>query len=66
MSDQVLTAQVAANAASVRVALEPGSAERIGGAVAPMRARYGAANLAVPFEIEPMSYAVVQRGEIGR
>lgn len=66
MSDELSTAQIAANAATVRVKLEPGTTERIAGAVAPTRARYAAASLAVPFEIEPMSFAVVQRAEIGR
>lgn len=58
--------RIAAIAAAARVVIEPETAARVAGAVAPTVARYGAAAIAVPFEIEPSSFAAVQRREIGR
>jgi hypothetical protein len=58
--------RVAAIATAARVPLAAASAERVARAVTPTVTRFAAEPKDHPFETEPSSYVVVQRGEIGR
>lgn len=58
--------RIAAIAEAARIPVEPASAERVAGAVAPAVKRLAAANLAIPLETEPSSFVVVQQREIAR
>ena len=58
--------RVAALAAAARIPLAEGAAARIAGAVTPTVTRYAAENIAIPLEIEPSSFLVVQHEDAGR
>jgi len=66
MPDQVTPERVAAIAAAARVPIQPGAEARIAQAVGPTAARFAAIDLAMPLEIEPSSFVVVQRAELDR
>ena len=63
---EVSPERVAALAAAARVPLANGAAARIAGAVTPTVTRYVAENIAIPLEIEPSSFLVVQHRDAGR
>ena len=50
-------------AAAARVPLSAASAKRVASAIAPAVKRLSEANLALPLEIEPATFMVVQLGE---
>jgi hypothetical protein len=64
MPDDNLAERIRLNAAAVRIALSEEAPARIVRAVTPTIARLTQANLAVPLEVEPSSFAVEQRKEI--
>jgi hypothetical protein len=66
MSDDVMPDRIAAIAAAARLPLAPEDAARIARAVAPTMARFTAAAIDLPLEVEPSSYVVVQRRRIRR
>jgi hypothetical protein len=59
-----LPERIRLNAAAVRVALAEDAPARIARAVTPTLDRLAQAKLAIPLEVEPSTFAVVQRGEI--
>jgi len=66
MPDDILPERVATLAKAARVALPPDAAARIAGAVTPMLARFAAADIALPLEIEPSTFVAAQRKDAGR
>ena len=66
MTDLISPARVADIAAGARVALAADAPSRIANVALGNLQRYAAADIAVPFEVEPSTFAVVQGGEIGR
>jgi hypothetical protein len=64
MPDDSLADRIRLNAAAVRIALSEDAPARIARAVTPTLARLEAEKLALPLEVEPSTFAVVQRGEI--
>ncbi len=58
--------RVEAIAKAARIAIEPGSAERIAGAVAIPVNRLAKEDIALPLEVEPSTFMAVQQREIGR
>lgn len=54
------------NAAVLRIALAEDAPERIARAVTPTITRLAREKLAIPLEVEPSTFAVVQRGEIAQ
>ena len=61
-----LPERIRLNAAALRIALADDAPERVARAVTPTLARLEAEKLAIPLEVEPSTFAVVQRGEIGK
>jgi hypothetical protein len=53
-------------AGAARIALEPGSAERIVRATSVPVQRIASANIEVPLEVEPSSFLVMQQSELRR
>jgi hypothetical protein len=53
-------------AEAARIPIEPQSAARVAAAVGPAVNRLTAAKLAIPLEIEPSSFMVIQQREIER
>jgi hypothetical protein len=66
MSQKITPDRVAAIAAAARVPLAAEDAARIAGAVAPTAARFAAAGIELPLEIEPSTFVAVQRRMSGR
>jgi hypothetical protein len=66
MSDLITPARVAAIAGGSRFAVAPETPKRVADAATATFTRYQAAAIAVPFEIEPASFVVVQGRETGR
>ena len=66
MPDDVSPERVRLIAAAARVPLEAASPARIARAVTPPVTRFAAEKLAIPFEVEPSTFVVVQRREIAR
>jgi hypothetical protein len=66
MPDLITPARVAAIASGSRFTVAPDTPARVADAATPTFARYAAADIAVPFEIEPASFVVVQGREGGR
>jgi hypothetical protein len=66
MPDLITPARVAANAEGSRIAVAAETPARVAAAALPTFSRYAAADIAVPFEVEPASFVVVQGREIGR
>jgi hypothetical protein len=64
MPDDISSDRVLANAKAARVPLTPDDATRIAKAVAPVAARFAAAEIELPLETEPASFLVVQRGPL--
>jgi hypothetical protein len=64
MPDDSLADRIRLNAAAARVALGEDAPARIARAVTPTLARLEAENLALPLEVEPSTFTVIQRGEI--
>lgn len=62
MSDE-LTERIRLNAGAARIRLAPDSPERIANAVLPTLTRLQREKLAIPMEVEPATFAVVQRAE---
>jgi hypothetical protein len=62
MPDEVPPERVQVIAAAARVPLEFSTAARVARAVNPTVARFASAEPAFPFETEPASFVVVQRG----
>jgi hypothetical protein len=65
MPDDSLADRIRLNAAAARVALGEDAPARIARAVTPTITRLTQESLAIPMEMEPSTFAVVQRGEIG-
>ncbi|MDQ2079866.1 hypothetical protein RA307_06710 [Xanthobacteraceae bacterium Astr-EGSB] len=66
MPDLITPARVAANAEGSRIVVAAETPVRVAAAALPTFSRYAAADIAVPFEVEPASFVVVQGREIGR
>jgi hypothetical protein len=66
MPDDKSSDRVTALAAAACVPLAPDDAGRIARATAPTAARFAAAQIDLPLEVEPASFNVVQRREIKR
>ena len=66
MADEVTAQRVEAVAAAARVPLDAASAARVARATNPTIARFTAEKIALPLEVEPSTYVVVARKEIGR
>jgi hypothetical protein len=66
MPDDGLSERIRLNAAAARIALHPDAPTRIARAVTPTLARLEAARLAMPMEVEPSTFAVLQRREIAQ
>ena len=66
MSDEVTAERIAIMAAAGRVPLAPEQCARVARAVAPTAARFAALRVAVDLEVEPATFLVVGRAEIGR
>lgn len=64
MPDQDLSERIRLNAEAARIPLSGDTVARIGRAVAPPLARLAQERLAMPLEVEPSTFIVVQRGEI--
>lgn len=64
MPDDTLPERIRLNAAAVRIGLAEDAPARIARAVTPTLTRLEAEKLAIPLEVEPSTFAVVQRGEI--
>jgi hypothetical protein len=58
--------RVTAIATAARVPLAAAAAERVARAVTPTVTRFAAEPMDHPFETEPSSFVVVQRGELNR
>jgi hypothetical protein len=63
---QVSPERIKVIAGAARIALEPGSAERIAKAVSVPIERIAGANIGVPLEVEPSTFVVVQQSELRR
>ena len=63
MSDALLE-RIRLNAAATRIALSDDAPARIARAIAPTLTRLEQGRLAIPLEVEPSTFSVVQRGEI--
>ena len=66
MADDMLAQRVAANAAAVGVPIDTVAAERVARAVGPALTRFAAAHVTLAMEVEPATFAAVQRGESER
>jgi hypothetical protein len=64
MPDDVLIQRIRLNAEAVRIALAEDAPDRIARAVTPTLERLAEGKLTIPLEVEPSSFAVVQRREI--
>jgi hypothetical protein len=64
MPHDVTAERVRIMAAAARVPLADESAARIAHAVTPTVTRFAKENLSIPFEVEPSTFAVVQRQDI--
>jgi hypothetical protein len=64
MPDEISSDRVLANGRAARVPLKPEDATRIARAVAPVVARFAAAEIELSLETEPATYLMVQRQEI--
>ncbi len=58
--------RIAAIAAAARIPIEPGTPERVAGAVSMPVNRLSEANLVLPMEVEPSTFMAVQQKEIRR
>jgi hypothetical protein len=58
--------RIAVISEAARIPIEPASAVRVAGAIAMPVNRLAASNLAIPLEIEPSTFMVIQQGEIVR
>ncbi|WP_088343373.1 MULTISPECIES: hypothetical protein [Rhodomicrobium] len=65
MADEITPERIRLNAEAARVALGADVPARIARAVAPVFTRFTAEKLALPLEVEPSTFLVVQRGERG-
>jgi hypothetical protein len=59
----ILTERIRLNAAAARIALAEGAPDRIARAVTPALTRLEQEKLAIPMEVEPSTFTVVQRRE---
>jgi hypothetical protein len=66
MPDLITPVRVAATAQGARIPVEAETPQRVAAAAMPTYARYAAAGIAVPFEVEPASFVVVQGRGGGR
>ena len=66
MPDLITPARVAEIAGGSRFTVVPETTKRVADAATPTFTRYAAADIAVPFEVEPASFVVVQGRESGR
>ena len=62
----ILPERIRLNAEAVRIALTADALARVARAVTPTLARLEAEKLAMPMEIEPSTFAVMQREEIAK
>jgi hypothetical protein len=65
MSDETAE-RITTIAAAAQVPLAPGAASRIAGATAATIARFAGEQVEIALEIEPSTFVVVQRRELGR
>jgi hypothetical protein len=61
-----LTDRIRLNAAAARITLSEDAPARIARAITPTLARLAQEELAIPMEVEPSTFAVVQRGETAK
>ena len=66
MSDLITPARVAAIATGSRIDVADGTPQRVADAANPTFARFAAAEIVVPFELEPASFLIAQRRGAGR
>ena len=66
MAEDVTPERVAHNAEAAGIPLDPASAARVAGAIAPAVKRFAEANPAYPFEPEPASFVLVARRDFER
>jgi hypothetical protein len=66
MTGEVKPDRVSAIAEAARIPFALDDAERVARAVTPTASRFAAAKIDLPLEMEPASFVVVQRREIGR
>lgn len=64
MPEDDLPERIRLNARGLRIALNADAPSRIARAVTPTLKRLEQEKLAIPLEVEPSSFVVVQRGEI--
>jgi hypothetical protein len=64
MPDDDLPNRIRLNAEAARVALGADVPARIARAVTPVVTRFAAERLAIPMEVEPSTFLLVQRGEM--
>jgi hypothetical protein len=64
MTEDDLPERIRLNAEAARIALNADSPHRIARAITPTLARLAQEKLAIPMEVEPSSFAVIQRREI--
>jgi hypothetical protein len=65
MPENDLPDRIRLNAEAVRIGLNADAVPRIARAVTPTLARLAEVKLSIPLDVEPSSFAVIQRGEIG-
>jgi hypothetical protein len=61
-----LTDRIRLNAAAARITLSEDAPARVARAITPTLARLAQEELAIPMEVEPSTFAVVQRGETAK
>jgi hypothetical protein len=66
MENGLTAERMAIFAAAARVQLDAAAAARVARAVSPTIARFSAADVVVPFEVEPATFVLVQHQEAGR
>jgi hypothetical protein len=66
MANGLTAERVAIFAAAARVQLDAATAARVARAVSPTSERFSAADIVVPFEVEPATFVVVQHRETSR
>jgi hypothetical protein len=66
MPDEITPERIATIAAAAQVPLAPGAAARIARATAATIARFAGEQVEIALEIEPSTFVVVQRSELGR
>jgi hypothetical protein len=66
MSDEITPDRVMTIAAGAGIQLDTTTAERVARAVNPSAKRFSAERIRLPLEVEPATFVVVARNELGR